>query len=614
MQSHFLIPLFTVLFLLSACGGSDDKSANKAPVIVIDSLTIDSLQQVESGESLTLNSTISDPENDSFVINWASDNQQVKFSKTDEASTIVTFPATNVELIVKVSVSALDANHQVSFKEFTVTINGSATTNAAPIITMATTMKASANESIVLIATVHDPDNDDISLVWHSENSDITFSDKNSLTTSVTLPDVTSTLTTKITLTATDSQQNKTQKSLSLTINAEGFEPDSAVYIELVDRINATSASTVSFNAIVRSNTEIKAIVWDLAALNSNDISITNINEADITTSTVTLTAPNVTALTERPITLTVTTIDDTSIAESTRIFIAVDSIQSLLVTLPENDEVTEGDSLIITPTIENSHAIDSYQWRWISEQALTLLTPTNKVLNLSAPQVDADIQGQLELTVNMGGVIKKTTMDLLIKNSEVISTVNVTASRLVAVKGQKVTLNVITDNFEQIKSWSWETSRLEGVNVTESKSIFEITAPNVNGQKQVSVIYRATLIDDSEVVKIANITVLSQSAARSTFTFAAGELPIIYNNIEKTITFTFTDRLGLVDSISLNKEFTFNKFTKEELTRTDDTISLVLLTNDINFDHYDFMSLMVNYGDYKEQYPIQLDMRVGDP
>jgi hypothetical protein len=492
-----------------------------------------------------------------------------------------------------------------------VTVIANALTKVAPVITMATAIEAKANESIVLIATVHDPENDNVNVEWHSENSNIVFSDKNNLTTSVALPDVVSTLTTQIILTATDSQLNTTQKSLVLTINPQDAEPSPTVYIELVERIDAISGNVITFNARLISTTEIKAVDWNLTSLNSSNISIENSNEGNVTTSTVTVTAPTVATLTEFPISLTVTTLDDSTFTDNSKIFIAVDNTQSLSVSLPASSEVIENATLSITPTIENSQAIDSYQWRWISDHPLTLLTPTNKVLDLLAPEVDVDIQGQLELTVNMAGLSKIATMDLLIKNSEEGSTVNVTASKLVVVKGQRVTLNVLTDNFEQIKSWSWDTSGLQGVNITKNKSSFEVTAPEVFGQQHMGVTYRATLSDNSEVLKVANITVLSQREGRSSFEFEMPETsPVIINNIENTVTLTFTDRLGLVDSISLDIESSFNSFTKAEMTRTGDIINLVLLATDITFSHTDFIWLNINYGDYTYPLPIKLDMR----
>ncbi|MBU2970900.1 hypothetical protein KO527_16230 [Pseudoalteromonas sp. C2R02] len=84
--------------------------------------------------------------------------------------------------------------------------------------------------------------------------------------------------------------------------------------------------------------------------------------------------------------------------------------------------------------------------------------------------------------------------------------------SKLILVKGQDVTLSVITDNFDQIKSWSWEVSGVVGSDRNESKNHFEITAPEVNSQQNMEIIYRATLIDNSEVMKIANVTILSKS------------------------------------------------------------------------------------------------------
>jgi len=142
------------------------------------------------------------------------------------------------------------------------------------------------------------------------------------------------------------------------------------------------------------------------------------------------------------------------------------------------------------------------------------------KILNVSASAVEVDIQGQLELTVVMADISKTVTTDLTIKNQVTYSDISVWAKKLIAVKGQTVRLNVKTDNFEKIKSWSWEVSGVEGTNINKSNKYFEITAPQVSGQQTMSIIYGATLFDDSEVMEVAIITVLPESFARSSFTF----------------------------------------------------------------------------------------------
>ena len=56
-----------------------------------------------------------------------------------------------------------------------------------------------------------------------------------------------------------------------------------------------------------------------------------------------------------------------------------------------------------------------------------------------------------------MGSLSKTVITELTIKNNFTVSDVSMTASRALAVKGQKVSLNVHTDDFDQINSWSWE-------------------------------------------------------------------------------------------------------------------------------------------------------------
>lgn len=210
--------------------------------------------------------------------------------------------------------------------------------------------------------------------------------------------------------------------------------------------------------------------------MNITDRSVENTSQDGLTISQVTFTAPEVNKLTEFPIRIRPQCINNHVFFAEASVLIAVDNTMSLEVNLAETFEVSESSNISITPIIESSHVIDSYQWLWLSNQPLTLLTPTNKILSLSAPAVDNDIIGELELTVVMGSISKTVSTELTIKNQQEISDVNVIASKLLLVKGQNVVLDVITDNYDQIKSWSWEVSGLQGTNLNQSKTRFEIT------------------------------------------------------------------------------------------------------------------------------------------
>lgn len=597
------------LALLIACGSSSsnpDVKENNPPVI-----TTQTTHNIQSGGSFSLTATVSDPEHDSFKINWNADNSNVTFSNNDQLTTLVTFPETNVDLLVILKIVATDNQGLSSEKDITVYVGASTNENKAPFITLSSDLEAVGGQNVILIANVQDPEGDAVSVEWSSNNNDIAFSDKQSLTTTTTLPYVTEEVKTTIIITAIDEYQNKSQKKLYLTIKPNGSEPEPTVNIELFERFDTVSGEVTNINARLISNVELNSVLWDISSLNVTDGSVENTSQDRITLSQVTFTAPEVNELTKFLIRIRAQSINGKEFYAEANVFVAVDNTKRLKVNLSETFEVSEGASTSITPIIESSHVIDSYQWRWLSNQPLTLLTPTNKVLSLSAPTVDNDIIGQLELTVVMGNISKTVTTELTIKDQQEISDVNVIASKLILVKGQDVTLSVITDNFDQIKSWSWEVSGVVGSDRNESKNHFEITAPEVNSQQNMEIIYRATLIDNSEVMKIANVTILSKSNGRSSFTFHAGDIPIIFNDIEKSFTVTFIDPHGLVDTISLDQSLTSNTFDIAEITRSSKQVNFRLKTSSVIFNHIDFMYLKVKYGDYQFDYPIQLDMRL---
>jgi len=90
---------------------------------------------------------------------------------------------------------------------------------------------------------------------------------------------------------------------------------------------------------------------------------------------------------------------------------------------------------------------------------------------------------------------------------------------------------------------------------------------------------------------------------------FGLASTSIIHNNTEETFIVTFNDPHALADSATIGLALTVNTFDKVELTRNDLGFIIVLKTATATFDHIDFISLDLVYGDYKHQYPIQLEM-----
>ncbi|NRD73875.1 hypothetical protein HQQ94_11640 [Shewanella sp. VB17] len=489
------------------------------------------------------------------------------------------------------------------------------TNDQAPVITLSEHQQAQGGQSMILIASVKDPQNDKVTVEWQAENNDIRFSDKKSLTTTLTLPDVTTTLMTMITLTATDSGGNQSKQTLKLTIVPNDVDKPT-VYIELLDKVESISGNVVTLSAKLTHNVAIDAIIWDLSSLDITDTEQTEAVKDNITTSTVTFTAPNVNKLTEYPIKLTVTTDKKAEFSQESRLFVALDNSNELTVSLPENIEINEYASTEVTPTINSTQVIDSYQWRWISDHnaSLSLITPKNKILSVFVPATETDIQGQLQLTVVSGDVSRTVTTEVSIKNTAVISDVTLSASRLVAVKGQQIVLNVMTDNPEQIKEWSWEVDKTQGSDITESKQQFEITVPKVSGQQIMSIVYRATLIDGREVQKVVNITLLSEWTGRDSFTYDSFGYTLhdIDAGSPQTVTLTFKDPHHLVDVMTLEQ---LDLLDKVELIRAEDQVIIVLQINETStVDRFGVIRLKVVYGDYSIPLSILLNIRAANP
>lgn len=612
MNKLVFIGIFCISILLAACGGSSDSItttqvvSNNAPTI-----TIATTQRFTAGQTIDFSAEVSDPDGDSITVTWQADNDHISFSNTTGPATTISFPDVDSEQIIKITITATDSKGKSTSKTITVTLEASIAANLAPIISLPATLQAKGGESIVLVATVQDPQGDDVTVAWQSTNSAVIFSDTTSLTPTLTLPDVTSPETVLIKLIATDSQSNQSEKTLTLSIIPGDGAPEPSVQFELAERFETASGDVTTLTANITSNVEITTIDWNLTTLGSVDASVDNNTVDNVTTTEVTFTAPSLAVAKEYTISLKVTTASGHEFSANSRVFIAASSEASLEVNLAESYLLEENSTLSITPEIIHSHAISTYQWQWLSTQEMTLITPESEILSLSAPNVDGDITGQLSLTVTMGALSKTVVTEVTIKNKPVVGEVDVVASRLVVVQGQTIKLSVITDNFEQITSWSWESLNVEGLDIKESKAGYEMTAPQVTGQQTMSVVYRATLSDGSTIQEIGNFTVLSEAMARSSIDIEITTVPVIKSHVETVIEFPFIDRHELVDSISLNTANTFNSFEKSAVSLAEGKVQLILKVSDLALpaNHTDYISINVKFGVHELPFIVELAM-----
>ena len=387
--------LFFCSLLFLGCGGGDSSSSKTTPTPETATTTPTSnqapeismvaTQAVESGSSTTLNASISDPEGDSFTVQWQTDATNIIFSNADKASTAVAFPYSDVDIELVISLVATDSKGNASQHTLTVTVKAEGSPSIGPIITLPEAQQATGGESIVISASVQDPQGEDISVEWQADDSEVIFSDTRSLTPTVSLPEVDTTMTATLTLVATDSRQNQSEKSLILTIEPDNDESTATVHIELLNRFDTLSGDVTTLTAKLSSSDDIKKITWDMSALDVTDSATTQTTVNDVTTAKITFTAPSVTQPTEFPIQIQATA-NNTTFSESTKLYVSANSSDILTVALPSSIVVDEKSNTTITPTIESSRTIDSYQWQWLSDQALTLNSPNAKILSLSVP------------------------------------------------------------------------------------------------------------------------------------------------------------------------------------------------------------------------------------
>jgi len=98
---------------------------------------------------------------------------------------------------------------------------------------------------------------------------------------------------------------------------------------------------------------------------------------------------------------------------------------------------------------------------------------------------------------------------------------------------------------------------------------------------------------------------------ARSSIDITVAAAPVIKSNVETVIEFPFSDSHGLVDSLSLNTDNTFNSFDKAEVSLVDGKVVLVLNIGDFALpaEHADYVSIFVKFGAHEIPFVVELAM-----
>jgi len=576
---------------------------NKAPVIVFKNS-----HNVESGTQMLFEPAVTDPEGDVIAYFWQANDAAVSFDNVRSKTPTVIFPAVDNDKTFEINFSATDSKGNKSLKEITVLVQAPIQINKSPVITLPMQQDVISEQTIIFTAKVTDPENDSLTIAWSSSNNDVVFNDKKVLAPSVTFPEALAKLSIIITLNVTDSVGNSTVHAIDISLMPAPVE--NPPLISILSTPSGTSGDAITLKASVITSNTITKIVWgfDGKAIQTFSSDKVSDNSYLVTLDRV---LPEVDVFTQLPVLLTVTTDNSLTALKSANVFVSPNVTPALEVTLPSNIELTEKQIKMLTPVVTHSHVIDSYLWRWKTPTNISLVNATTKSPTLTAPMVDSDKTATLELVVTMGDVIKTIETVVSIKDAPKPSAISLSLSRTIAVEGNTVEVNVLTDKPNEILSATWIFQGMDNVVAIKGKTNLVFTVPKILKTTTVSIIYTALLTDGTSVIKAVNVSALDEGSVRRLIVIKApGTAISVFNNIPAMMPILLVDQLNLIDSIEVTQPFTVNTFKPIGISRTSQFVNLTLETDTIVVDHTDFMNLQIKVGALVIDFPFSLQMR----
>jgi len=607
MKSAVILMCLTLV----ACGGSSTsedtiKEVNRFPVIELADTKL-----LVSGKSLTLSPTVSDPDGDTLTYEWHVGDAEITVDDTTILSATFDFPVADDDRTYTITLNVTDVKGNKSQQVVSVLVKASVKINRAPVITLPATQVVKSEQSVVFSPKVDDLENDVLSISWSSDSEDVTFSDKSILAPTVTFPKTDVTQQVILTISVIDIADNTTAQDIVISIEPKSTVPiDNPPLLAITNVPSGSSGENIEVKATVISSYAIEEAVW---TFNDNEIVVDEFTELNTNEYEIVFTSmlPNVDVFTSMPISLEVTTNNEQKASISEAVSVSSNLTPSLTISLPNKIEIDESQTKTITPTIANTHSIDSYSWRWLTSTKSQLLNNAMLTPTIISADVVEDIKTILELTVTMGDVVKKIETEVVVKNDIDPITITLSLSRVIAVEGHDVEINVVTNNENDIASATWIFEGFDNISSVEEKTKLNFTVPKVFNSTVISVIYTALLNDGSKIVKNSTVSVMGEAAVRNSIVIRAPDVtPEIYNAIPYIMPILLEDELSIIDSIEVAQPFTVNTFKPIGISRTSQLVTLTLETNTILFDHYDFMNLQLKVGSLVIDFPITLSMK----
>lgn len=194
------------------CYLSSSSAINHAPIVVVTS----SKSSGHPGEVILLRSSDSiDPDGDEITFKWSGDHANL-LSSTDIADPSFTIPSDLTSpMTYEFTITVTDSHGAFSSSNIYIDV----AIQHAPVITVAETMiSGSPNDTVILNASISDPDGDDFSYSW-SGSASSQLVNRDTLTPSFTIPENASIGTTyRFTITAIDTYGKSSSKSITVKV------------------------------------------------------------------------------------------------------------------------------------------------------------------------------------------------------------------------------------------------------------------------------------------------------------------------------------------------------------------------------------------------------------
>lgn len=208
---------------------------NQAPIIEL----VESVD-VNNNEPLTVNPTVSDPDGDSLIFEWST-SDEVNVSNSNDRSTTFSFPERDSDKSYALTLTVTDSKGAWSAKIMTVNVLGKIPDNKSPIIDLMSNKTVESNQTVLFSPTVSDPENDELSYQWSSDDASVIFSDSTLVESSVTFPAVSVQRKMTISLTVTDSHGNESIEHVEITLKPKDTSAEPTA--PLVSIFNTTSGN-----------------------------------------------------------------------------------------------------------------------------------------------------------------------------------------------------------------------------------------------------------------------------------------------------------------------------------------------------------------------------------